>query len=115
VASWGSAIFANDDAADVRADWRDGILEGRDGEGLTRSLIRAHTRGRWGRHERGKFWIALAAAQTETGRLAPSVRRKALGYLAEGGDLAEWDGPISVTPRSQELIWASAVTDLVPG
>lgn len=91
--SWGTAIFANDDAADVRADWRDGILEGRDGEDLTRWLIRSHSRGLWGRHERGLFWIALAAAQMETGRLAPDVRRKALRYLSKGGDLAEWEGP----------------------
>jgi hypothetical protein len=36
------------------------------------------------------FWMALAAAQMETGRLVPHVRDRALEVIDSGGDVAHW-------------------------
>lgn len=74
--SWGTAIFSDDVAADVRADWREGILDGETSEELTMKLISAHEARADDTDDATVFWLALAAAQYETGRLTPSARTR---------------------------------------
>lgn len=89
--SWGTAIFSDDTAADVRAEWREGILDGVPPEELTARLIDSYGALMQSPDDGVVFWLALAAAQHETGRLCSDVRAKALGILERGGDVARWE------------------------
>ena len=89
--TWASNIFDNDEAADVRDSWREGILDGTEPGEITRNLVREHEASKEEKTDDAKFWISLAAAQLETGRLNPEIRDKALLSIAAGGDLADRD------------------------
>lgn len=88
--SWGTAIFSDDLAADVRGDWREAIIDGEQPDDLTRRLIDRYAPGAPDDRDTLVFWMALAAAQMETGRLDPDVRDRALAILDAGGDVATW-------------------------
>ena len=89
--SWGTALFSDDVAADVRADWREGILDRIPSEELTAKLVNSHAAQADDPDEGVVFWLALAAAQHASGRLRPDVREKALDILDRGGDVARWE------------------------
>ena len=89
--SWGTAIFSNDVAADVRSDWREGILDGIPPQELTAELVNSYAAQADDPDDGVVFWLALAAAQHETGRLRPDVRETALDILDRGGDVARWE------------------------
>ena len=88
--AWGTGIFSDDLAADIRDEWRDAILAGIPSEEASRSLIGRYERRLVGDGEETVFWLALAAAQMETGRLQPEVRERALSLIDAGGDLEAW-------------------------
>jgi hypothetical protein len=90
VGAWGVAIFADDLALDVRGDWRDAILDGAAPEEATRALEASYADALKDRDESAVFWLGLAAAQMETGRLLDSVRDRALLIIDAGGDVERW-------------------------
>ena len=86
----GTGLFDDDFAADVRGTYRDLIAEGTGGTEATDILIRDHERAISNSVEAPVFWLALAAAQWECGRLEPRVRDQALNVLTSGSDLGRW-------------------------
>ena len=89
--AWGTAIFSDDTALDVRDEWCDAVLDGLSPEDATRRLVESFD-DHLGKDEETEklFWIALAAAQFETGRLLPEVRERALAIIEAGGDVDRW-------------------------
>lgn len=85
--AWGVAIFSDDLACDVRFDWREAILEALSVEDATAKVVAETDRGE---DQETVFWLALAAAQMETGRLHDEVRDRALEIIASGSDLESW-------------------------
>lgn len=85
--TWGTGIFSDDLAADIRGDWRDAIIDGEDPAAVTRRLIELYRRDHEGQVV---FWLALAAAQMESGRLDRDVRDRALAVIDSGDDVARW-------------------------
>ena len=81
--AWGAGIFANDEASDVRAEWRDALIAGEDPAAASRRIA--------ARGEGTDFWTGLALAQHETGHLQDDVRDAALADIAAGGDLELWE------------------------
>jgi hypothetical protein len=91
VGAWGVAIFDDDLAADVRDEWRSAILGGLGAEDATARLL-VELNAAFEDPEDGIVaWLALAAAQHETGRLQADVRDRALALIAAGGDVARWE------------------------
>jgi hypothetical protein len=86
--AWGTGIFANDTAADIRSEYRE-YLEDRvpDAE-ATRLVIEsfAHLEP----NDMGELWVALAAAQTQVGRLDSEVKAAALAAIDHGQGLELW-------------------------
>jgi len=85
--TWGTGIFADDTAADIREDWRESILDG-----LTPAEASARILERYADEvddpDQGPVvWLALAAAQFQTGRLLPDVRDNALAIIESGADV----------------------------
>ncbi|WP_341953173.1 DUF4259 domain-containing protein [Salinibacterium sp. TMP30] len=86
--AWGTDVFANDTAADIHSEYRE-YLEDRipDAE-VTRLVIEsfAHLRP----NDMGELRVALAAAQTQVGRLDPEVKTAALAAIDHGAGLELW-------------------------
>ena len=104
--AWGTAIFSDDTASDIRDEWRDAILDGLSPEDAMQRLLET-----FGDHleepdTEKLFWMALAAAQMETGRLLPDVCDRALGIIAAGGDVDRWreDGDESLARQRARVL-----------
>lgn len=85
--SWGTSVFANDTAADVRLQWRSGIARGADPATLTAEMIREWGPATEGAPDAVEFWTGLATAQMETGRLQNLAKDQALRLIEAGGDV----------------------------
>jgi hypothetical protein len=102
--TWGPGIFSDDEAADARDDWRKAVMAGEDLEAaadriLHGALALESKPGPAQDPDAANVWIALAAAQFETGRLTDRVRDRALEFLTHGGDLARWERRVAARGR----------------
>lgn len=88
--TWGHGIFEDDFAVDVRADYLERLSSGTPGEAVTTEMI--STYGDMDTDEDPVFWLSLAAAQFEYGRLDPRVKARALLIIDSGAALAPWNG-----------------------
>lgn len=87
---WGTAVFSDDTACDIRGDYQDLIGEGHSGSEATDILLRQWSDETYG-GERSVFWLALAATQWKCGRLEERVKGKALEIIERRSDLAGWE------------------------
>ena len=90
--TWGVAVFSDDLAADVRADFRDLIGEGLSSTQAIEKLLAMHASALKDDDERAVFWISLALSQWKLGRLEERTKQEALSLIASGQDLRRWDG-----------------------
>jgi hypothetical protein len=106
--AWGTAIFSDDTASDVREEWRDAILDGLSPEEATQRLLETFDDylGDADTDTEKLFWMALAAAQMETGRLLPEARDRALAIIDAGGDVDRWreDGDESLARQRARVL-----------
>jgi hypothetical protein len=86
----GPGIFDDDLANDVRGEWREALMEGLDSEAATARVFERLGDSFEDEEEGVVAWLALAAAQSQTGRLQPEARDKALALIEAGGDLELW-------------------------
>jgi len=90
---WGTAIFSDDDAADIREEYRRLLGEGISGPEATDRLIKE-----WqpsiGRDPdlAAVFWLALAVTQWKYGRLEEGVKQEAIQVIDSGAALRLWKG-----------------------
>jgi len=112
VGTWGTAIFAGDTASDVRDEWRECDMEGLGPEEATARVV-TQLRGAFDDEDDGIVaWLALAAAQMETGRLQPAVRDRALALIDAGGDVARWQEENPGLARRREQVLRRLATKL---
>lgn len=110
--TWGTAIFSDDLAADIRGDWRDAITGGLSPEAATRKLIEQYNDSINDADEGPRFWFALAASQAATGRLQHEVRDKALAIIGAGGDVALFAAEDPKLGRKREEVLRQLATTL---
>src|SRR5436305_1345128 len=104
--AWGTAIFSEDSASDVRDEWREAILDGLSPEDATQRLLETFDDYLEEADTERLFWMALAAAQMETGRLLPDVCDRALAIIDGGGDVDRWreDGDESLARQRARVL-----------
>lgn len=88
---WGTGIFQDDNACDIRDNYKDYV-----GQGLTGSEATARTLADFKSllddpHEAGVVWLALAAVQWKLGRLESDTLAKALLVIESGSDFERWN------------------------
>jgi len=89
--TWGTALFSDDLASDVRDDYRDLVGEGLSGVQATdRLLLEWEDTLADDPEGASVFWLALAATQWRRGRLEGRVKKKALEIIGSGSDLERW-------------------------
>jgi len=88
---WGTGIFQDDTACDIRDNYRDYLGTGMTGMEATTRVLQEFGTGLLGDpHESGVVWIALAAVQWKHGRLEEETKAKALSVIESGVDLERW-------------------------
>jgi hypothetical protein len=88
--TWGPGIFSDDLAQDVRDVWREALMAGLDDTAATKRVLAELSEVFENEEEAVVGWLALAAAQHQTGRLQPEVRDRALATIEAGADLGRW-------------------------
>src|SRR5579864_956359 len=89
--AWGTGIFADDNAADLRDEYRQMLGDGVAGHDATDRLI-AQWAPRGDPDLEPVFWLALALTQWSCGRLEDRVRDEALRVIADGSAIRPWAG-----------------------
>src|SRR3954469_1632298 len=87
--TWGTGLFADDTACDIRDEYRELLEDGvEDGEAtrLTIENFRAYFD-----ETDGIAVLALAATQSSLGRLDDAIREQALAAIERGADLDAWE------------------------
>jgi hypothetical protein len=87
--SWGVGISSNDDAADIRDDFRDLIAYGLSSEDATLRLMEEYGVGGRGTDD-NDFWLGLAAAQHSIGHVVPEVIDRATAIIDGPEEFERW-------------------------
>lgn len=82
--AWGTGIFEDDTACDVRNEYIDLLTKGVSDEEATRRVLETFAYDANDEDHAVMFWTALAATQCRVGRLDESVKAKVISLLAEG-------------------------------
>jgi len=90
VGAWGPAIFSDDLACDIRDDYRELLEDQVPDDEATRRVIDSY-RDLDDDDEMHLLWLALAAAQSQLGRLTEEVKTRALDVIDTGRDLRLWE------------------------
>jgi hypothetical protein len=105
--AWGTGIFSDDLACDIRAEFRELIGEGVDTAEVTRKIIAKYKETIDDPDEGPLFWLALAATQSRCGRLIADVRKRAIRVIDAGKNLETWKengDPKDLKKRQQVLL-----------
>ena len=90
---WGTAVFSDDLAADLRDDYRMMIGDGLSGPEATDRLLKEWIPSSEKDPDMAAiFWLALAVTQWRCGRLEGRVRKEAIRVIEDGSALRLWRG-----------------------
>lgn len=101
--TWGTALFSDDLAADLRGEFRDLIGEGLTTEAAVNLLKTQYKSSLGDPDEESVFWLALADTGWRLGRLDDNVLQNALRVIDSGQDLARWEDAADRRKREQVL------------
>lgn len=88
--AWGTGIFQDDTAGDIRDEYRDHIGNGLSGPEATARILKSYASSLSDPGEAGVVWLALAATQWKVGRLDNDTLQHALQVIDSGSDLEKW-------------------------
>jgi hypothetical protein len=88
--AWGTSIFSDDNAADLREDYRDLTGNGLSGSEATDRLIEEWQPDGNDGYFVATFWLALALTQWKCGRLEERVKARALAAILDGSAIEPW-------------------------
>jgi hypothetical protein len=89
---WGTGIFSDDTASDVRAAYREYLAQGMDGMAATDKVLHDFRTSIDDPDDGPPLWLGLAAIQSRYGRLELRVRDRAVAIIDNGTDLARFAG-----------------------
>jgi hypothetical protein len=89
--AWGTGIFADDDAADLRGDYRILLSDAQSDSGATDAAALNYNASFDRLDDSTAFWLALALTQWKLDRLDPRVKAAALRIIDDALDLAKWE------------------------
>ncbi len=102
--TWGTAIFSDDLACDIRDHFRLMLGDGLSGPQATDWLLETYQQVLEDPQESPVFWLALAAVQQRYGRLEPRVKSQALDIIESGADLVRWQENPKLLPKRQAVL-----------
>ncbi len=102
--TWGTALFSDDTARDVRDRYRELVGDGLSGPLATSSLL-----GEWRQSLEDAdvapvFWLSLAATQWQCGRLEERVKQRAIEVIDSGVDPMRWSDEPKLSIKRQAVL-----------
>jgi hypothetical protein len=88
--AWGTGIFQDDIACDIRNEYEDHLGSGLSAQAAKARILESYASSFRDEDECGVAWLSLAAEQWRTGRLDNETRDRALEVIDSGSDLARW-------------------------
>lgn len=88
--TWGTGLFSDDTACDVRDDYKDILGNGISEPEATECIIKQWKSKLSDPDIAPVFWLALADVQWRLGRIQERVKKEALAVIENGSDLARW-------------------------
>jgi|SRR5712691_595492 len=101
--TWGTGVFDNDLASDVRGEYRELLEDGTADAEATHVVLSSFAYAVDDPDNGACFWTGLAATQMQLGRLDPAVRDRTIAVIDAGGDLHMWDDPALARKRKAAL------------
>src|SRR4029453_12261937 len=101
--TWGTGLYSDDLAADLRGDLKDLLGEGLAANVAVDRLLSDYADSLVAADEAPVFWFSFGDASWKLGRLDDRVRDEALRVIDEGRDLARWDSPCDRKKRGAVL------------
>jgi hypothetical protein len=87
---WGTGLFQDDTACDVRDDFKDHLGDGLSGPDAKARILAEYKSSLADPHDAGVVWLILAAVQWRYGRLDTETLEQALQVIDSGSDLERW-------------------------
>ena len=100
---FGAGIFGDDDALDVRSDYKVFLADSQSDALATDAIARQYGAAFDDPAATSSFWLALAWTQWTMGRLDPRVKSCALRIVDENLDLKKWQGSPLYRKRERAL------------
>jgi hypothetical protein len=104
VGAWGTGIFSDDTAADVRDEYRGYLAEGMEGTAATDKLLSLFKDSQNDADDGPSLWLSLAATQFRYGRLEERVRDRALKIIDDGSDIDRFSGDIRLKRARKRVL-----------
>src|SRR4051812_28049419 len=89
--AWGTDIFEDDVASDVRSTFEDELEGGGSVAHATAVVLREWSEAFEDENDGPIVWLALAALQLDRGQLQGRVRNEALAVIDAGNNQRRWD------------------------
>jgi hypothetical protein len=86
---WGTGLFSDDEACDIRDHYRQLLEDSVEDSAATRLTLEKYER--YLEEPDGVALIAFAVTQSKVGRLEPDVRDRAVAMIDAGADLKVWE------------------------
>jgi hypothetical protein len=112
--AWGPGIFADDEAADVRDNFKLYVADNQDVAAATDAIASDHGASVDAPEHNTAFWLGLALTQWNAGWLDPRVQRAAFRVIDDGSDLAKWEDSQQRSRRAAALRAARERLDSTP-
>ena len=100
--TWGTGIFQDDVALDIKDSYTERVRKGEDGERVTADLIAEYQSEFDEPDTKAVFWLALADTQWKLGRLEPEVKERALQCIRDGSELERWESATAADYRARK-------------
>jgi len=101
--AWGTGLYQNDDALDLRDEWRAHLRIGYSPAEATKRLVSQMGPVADGDEDQTVVPLILADLQWRAGALEPDVRRRALAIIGRGIDLRRWPDDATREQRRRAL------------
>jgi hypothetical protein len=111
---WGTGIFDNDVALDIRDAFEDAVSEGLDSSAATQRVLEEFAQAAEDFDDGPVISLALAALQLQREALQPEMRERALHIIATGEGLRSWAAVDAATLDERRQVLAQLQTRLAP-
>ena len=109
--TWGTALYSDDLAADLRGDLREAFGDGLSAADAVDRLMAEYASSLDDPDEGPAFWLAVADTGWRSGRLDDRARQRALEIIDSGRDLARW--PEGADRRKRAAVLSKLRSQLV--
>ncbi len=99
--TWGTGIFEDDTALDIKGTFEDSLADGLSVDAATQRVLVEYSEAFEDYDEASVSWLALASTQLEHEVLQPEIRDKALAVIEDNSDLRRWEESASAEDLGQ--------------